>query len=160
MSKPAFFRYFDVNALAQSMQMSPAQVMIYFSDGRRAAFWFESTVAKKLGVEPVTAQGSPYDVKDLSGRKWEVRTLTQNGIFFDPSGKHGTGRAYNEADFLNKLKQITGFYVGDLTQFPQVPFYRLSAATIYAWHRSGQMKKATIQSADKVRRLILAAPTF
>jgi hypothetical protein len=49
----------------------------------------------------------------------------------------GSGRAFNEQEFLKKLRIIAGFILADVTKFPVVPVFKFSVDNVFDWHRRG-----------------------
>ena len=146
MSKPVFVARWNVEELAAAMRIPAESVIAFYTDGRRAAFLLESAARSHLVAYPSASEADAYDLVDRTGRRWEVRGLTKNGVFFDPSSSHGTGRSYSEDAFLAKLKAIAGFYVADLTLFPSVPFYQISSAVVRGWFKDGKLSKARLST--------------
>lgn len=54
----------------------------------------------------------------MFSKKWEVRSISRNGIYFCPSYMVGSGRKFNEAGFLVKIAEISGYIVSDIERFP------------------------------------------
>ena len=73
-------------------------------------------------------EGTPYDVIDAHGGRWEVRSLTDRGIYFCPSHMVGSSRNFNERGFMAKLDGIDGYLVSDIEQFPAVPYWVVRTA--------------------------------
>lgn len=139
MSQPVFYGHWDIDDVSRALDIPPAEARAFFIDGRRGGFLLEGKVCRQIGGTPAPSQRSPYDVTDPEGRRWEVRALTENGIRFTPSNQTGSGREYNESAFLDKLAGISGFYIANLTLFPDVPFYLVSSDQVRAWHRAGKL---------------------
>jgi hypothetical protein len=142
MSQPVFWQRWDIAKLAEAMLLSPAEARAFFVDGRRGGFLLEGAVRDRIGGRLAPGMGAPYDVIGGEGDLWEVRALTAGGVRFNPSNQRGSMRSYSEGAFLAKLAGIKGFYVADLTRFPDVPFYLLLSPTVRDWHRAGRLHEA------------------
>jgi len=144
MSQPVFRHHWDINDVATALGISPAAARDFFLDGRRGGHLIEEVAARHTGGVRAPSEKAPYDVIDSAGRRWEVRALTKNGVRFTPSIQTGGGREYDETRFLAKLDGVVGYYIANLTRFPDVPFYQLSSAQIRAWHTSDKMSKGRL----------------
>ena len=139
MSQPVFYQRWDIVKLAEAMIMTPAEAQAFFIDGRIGGRLFERAVCDKIGGQMASSQAAPYDVIDQAGDLWEVRALTRHGVRFNPSNQHGSKRAYEQGAFLSKLDGIRGFYIADLSRFPEVPFYQVFSQTVRDWHQAGRL---------------------
>jgi hypothetical protein len=145
----------DVDALTQAMKLHTSEVEQYFMDGRRMSFILERRIAREiLGGRIADSEGAGYDLVDKSGGKWEVRSLTARGVYFNPSGDVGSGRSFNEANFLAKLDQIDGYLIADITKFPDVPVYAVNKEIVLAWYRSGAINKSAKASLKVAQTLL------
>ncbi len=66
----------------------------------------------------------------------------------------GSGRSFNEADFLEKLGEIKGYIVADVEAFPDVPFWIVTAEQVKAWWNSGKLGTTTKISREKAIGLL------
>lgn len=131
--EPTFEEKWKVNELSKALLISDDDVKDYFTDGRRASFLMEHICRKKSGTrwELAESEGDPYDLVDPKGGKWEVRCITEStGVNFAPSNNTGKGRKYVKEDFMRKLKELSGYFLADVTSFPQVKFYKLSIKSV------------------------------
>jgi len=74
-----------------------------------------------------------YDIIDSEGDKWEVRSLTKDGVYFCPSYMVGSGRDFDEVGFLTKLNNIKGYVIADITKFPNIPFWIIPKSKVMSW---------------------------
>jgi hypothetical protein len=87
------------------------------------------------------SEGSGFDLIDANGGKWEVRSLTEGGIYFCPSYMVGSGRSFDEQGFLAKLSEIDGYFVTDITQFPDMPYWIIRSSTVEQLWNNGDLGK-------------------
>lgn len=126
--------------LARAMQLRDADVREYFTDGRRVSFILERRIAREvLRGTLAPSEGDPYDAIDAQGGRWEIRSLSDGGIYFCPSHMVGSSRHFDEAGFMQKLDGIQGYVVSDIGRFPDVPYWRISSAQVRAWWRAGEL---------------------
>lgn len=95
------------------------------------------------------SESTGYDVIDSKGNKWEVRSITKDGIYFCPSYMVGSGRSFEEQGFLVKLKEIKGYIVSDVESFPEVPFWVVPKEQVLGWWRAGELGTTTKISRKK-----------
>jgi hypothetical protein len=134
----------DVDALAEQLNLTVDDTLTFFQDGRRSSFIIERRIAKEfIGGRIADSEGAAYDIFDQDDKKWEVRCLTNSGMYFCPSYMVGSGRKFEEKGFLEKIDEIEGYYVAKITTFPQVPVYKLSADQVLTWYRAGKLGKST-----------------
>lgn len=135
---------FNIDLLVEALGIDRDEVVKYFSDGRKASFILENRIVKDYtGGSRSDSEGSGWDINDRNGNKWEVRSLTNSGIYFCPSSMVGSGRKFNEQGFLDKVAGIAGYIVTDITQFPNVPVYRVSSDQVLSWYQSGELGTTT-----------------
>ena len=145
----------NLDALAQEMHLTNDETVEYFRDGRRCSFITERRIAREfISGRLAESEGAAYDVFDKQNRKWEVRSLTQQGIYFCPSYMVGSGRKFEEGGFLTKLSEIEGYFVAKITQFPRIPVYRISAKQVLKWHKAGDLGKNSAVSLSKMESLL------
>jgi len=131
---------FDLAGLSESLHISKEDTLTYFRDGRRASFIMERRLAYDfLKGRVAKSEGAAYDVFDKDGKKWEVRSLTKKGLYFCPSYMKGSGRTFNEKGFLEKLDEIEGYLVAQITDFPNVPVFRISGSQVLKWWLAGEL---------------------
>ncbi len=145
----------DIEKIANALKISSDDVKQYFTDGRRISFILERRIAKEFfGGKIADSEGANFDFIDLDGKKWEVRSITKGGVYFCPSYMVGSSRCFEEKGFLDKLYSIEGYILCDITTFPNVPFWIISAETVEQWWRSGKLKKDSKIIRHKILTLI------
>jgi len=152
----------NILKLSSALKIAPSEVEKYMKDGRKVSFICERRVAKEFfGIDETAPENSPYDFKDKSGLKWEVRSVTKGGTYFTPSGNVGSGRNYSEQDYLNKLDLLEGFILCDIEEFPKMSVWKVKVPTIKKWDDGGELNADKSISRKKVLSLIeaeLASP--
>ncbi len=134
----------DVEALARELHLTIDETLTYFQDGRRCSFITERRIAREfIGGRIADSEGAAYDVFDQDDKKWEVRSLTNSGIYFCPSYMVGSGRKFEEKGFLAKIEEIEGYYIAMINTFPNVPVYKVSSNQVLAWYKAGRLGKST-----------------
>jgi hypothetical protein len=145
----------DVEALAEQLHLTVDETLEYFKDGRRGSFVVERRIAREIiGGKISESEGSSFDVYDSEGNKWEVRSLTQRGIYFCPSNMVGKGRKFAEAGFQAKLRGIKGYYVARITTFPEVEVFKIDSKQVRKWHKNKELGKNTKISLSKMEQLL------
>jgi hypothetical protein len=66
----------------------------------------------------------------------------------------GSGRNFTEEGFISKLKEIHGYIVADVLQFPTVPYWMLEKEQILTWYDNQELGKNTNISRQKFLELI------
>ena len=145
----------DILQIAEALKIPQDDVRDYFTDGRRVSFLFERRIAYEvLNGSLASSEGAGYDVLDSTGRKWEVRSVSRNGIYFCPSYMVGSGRRFEKDGFLQKLDEIAGDIVSDIQCFPSVPYWQIPADTVRTWWLQGQLGAASRISRAKALALL------
>ena len=130
--------------VASSLKIPEDDVRAYFTDGRRVSFLLERRIAYEvLNGTLASSEGAGYDVLDQRGRKWEVRSISPVGVYSFPSYMVGSGRSYNEPGFLEKPREIEGYIVFDIEEFPSVPYWIIPRDTVSNWRASGALGTST-----------------
>lgn len=155
MSKPKNSLTWDIQQLSKAMKIKPRDVKEYFTDGRRVSFILERRIAYEvLHGKLASNEGVGYDLVDNEGKKWEVRSITEGGVYFCPSYMVGSGRKFNKKGFLEKLKNIDGYIIADVCGFPNIPFWVIPNSTVKKWWDEGLLNKTTKISRDRALNLI------
>lgn len=155
MSDPSGRLSWDLAEIARALKISPESVRAYFTDGRRVSFILERRLAAEvLNATLAPSEGSDHDLVESGGAKWEVRSLSAGGVYFCPSYMVGSGRTFNEAGFLAKLDQITGYILADIISFPDVPFWMVPTANVRAWWQEGRLGTTSKISRPTALRLL------
>ncbi len=145
----------NVKTLAKQLHLTVDETLEYFKDGRRGSFVIERRIAREMIRGRIAeSEGSSFDVYDRKGNKWEVRSLTRNGIYFCPSNMVGSGRKFKEAGFQAKLRGIKGYYVARITTFPEVEVYKIDSKQVRTWHKNKELGKNTKISLSKMEKLL------
>jgi hypothetical protein len=145
----------DVDALAEQLHLTVDETLTYFQDGRRCSFITERRIAREfIGGRIADSEGAAYDVFDQDDKKWEVRSLTDNGMYFCPSYMVGAGRKFDEAGFQAKLDEIKGYYVARITTFPEVEVFKIDVEQVRKWHKNKELGPSTKISKPKMEELL------
>tara|TARA_B100000586_G_scaffold221227_1_gene168263 strand:+ start:827 stop:1300 length:474 start_codon:yes stop_codon:yes gene_type:complete len=140
--KPSGWLTFDLEAISEALHISLEDTRKYFTDGRRVSFLIERRAVESMpGSKLAPSEGSGFDLIDVDGGKWEVRSLTKGGIYFSPSYMVGSGRKFDEFGFLDKLDDVEGYFVTDITRFPEMPYWIIRYETVKQWWHSGDLGK-------------------
>lgn len=125
----------DEEELARAFRVTTDDVREYLTDGRRVSFIIERRLMwENPGWKLAPSEGAGYDLLAPDGAKWEVRSITRQGVYFNPSNQVGSGRAFNEEGFQAKLGDIAGFILSDIVAFPIVEVYVVPVANVIRWH--------------------------
>ena len=125
----------NTNALSQALRIEDQDVVDFFTDGRRLPFVVERRL--KLDYPDwglAQAQGSGFVLVDPENGRWDVRSITKSGVYFCPSYMVGSGRAFVKDEFNQKLREINGFILSDVTLFPDVPIYKIPVQNVIRWY--------------------------
>ena len=145
----------NAKTLAKQLHLTVDETLEYFKDGRRGSFVVERRIAREIiGGRIAETEGKSFDVYDSKGNKWEVRSLTQRGIYFCPSNMVGKGRKFAEAGFQAKLRGIKGYYVARITTFPEVEVFKIDSKQVRKWHKNKELGKNTKISLSKMEKLL------
>ena len=145
----------DLNSIADSLHLTPQESTEYFTDGRRVSFILERRICHEIiGGHLSPSEGAGFDLIDAHGGKWEVRSITRTGIYFCPSYMVGSGRKFEEGGFFEKLDEIEGYVVSDVTKFPEIPVWKLSAEAVRLWYATGALGAGTKVSRSRALALL------
>jgi hypothetical protein len=109
----------DEEELARAFKVTTTDVREYLTDGRRVSFIIERRLMwENPGWRLAPSEGAGYDLLDPDGGMWEVRSITRQGVYFNPSNQVGSGRVFNEEGFQAKLRGIKGFILSDIVRVP------------------------------------------
>ena len=140
--QPSGWLTFDLEAISDALHISVEDTRKYFTDGRRVSFLIERRAVESMpGSKLAPSEGSGFDLIDADGGNWEVRSLTKGGIYFCPSYMVGSGRKFDESGFLDKLDDVEGYFVTDITRFPEMPYWIIPYETVKQWWHSGDLGK-------------------
>lgn len=125
----------DAEELAKAFKVTKEDVREYLTDGRRVSFIIERRLKwENPGWQLAPSEGAGYDLLDPDGGMWEVRSITGQGVYFNPSNQVGSGRKFNEDGFQQKMSGIKGFILSDIVGFPIVDVYVVPIANVLRWH--------------------------
>jgi len=145
----------DEEELARAFKVTVADVRDYLTDGRRVSFIIERRLMwENSGWKLAQSEGAGYDLIDPNGGLWEVRSITRQGVYFNPSNQVGSGRLFNEDGFQNKLRSITGFILSDIVGFPVVDVFVVPVDNVLRWHRGQALGSNAKVSRDKFLRVL------
>ena len=138
--KSRFELHWDEEELASAFKVTPKDVREYLTDGRRVSFIIERRLMwENPGWKLAPSEGAGYDLLDPEGGMWEVRSITRQGVYFNPSNQVGSGRLFNEDGFQAKLSGIKGFILSDIVGFPLVDVFVVPVANVLRWHHEHRL---------------------
>jgi hypothetical protein len=130
----------DEEELARAFKVTTTDVREYLTDGRRVSFIIERRLKwENPGWKLAPSEGAGYDLLDPDGNMWEVRSITRQGVYFNPSNQVGSGRMFNEDGFTAKLSGIKGFILSDIVEFPVVDVFVVPVENVVRWHRERRL---------------------
>ena len=146
---------FNIEAISSALGISEEDTEAYFTDGRRVSFLIERRHRDAMpGSTLAPSEGAGYDLVEANGGHWEVRSLTRGGIYFCPSYMVGAGRSFDEDGFREKLDDIEGYFVTDVTQFPNMPYWCITAEEVEEWWFDGTLGTTSKISYNKACELL------
>lgn len=138
--KAQFTMEWDAEELARAFKVTVQDIQEYLTDGRRASFIIERRLKwEHEGWTLAPSEGAGYDLRDPEGGLWEVRSITRQGVYFNPSNQVGSGRKFNEQGLLDKLEALQGFILSDITTFPRVEVYMVPVEFVVKWYEAGKL---------------------
>ncbi len=153
MSPTGYFK-FDLADISKALRITDDDTKKYFTDGRRVSFLIERRAVESMpGSRLAPSEGSGFDLIDANGGYWEVRSLTRGGIYFCPSYMVGSGRKFDEFGFLEKLDNVEGYIVTDISKFPIMPYWIIPYDIVKDWWTDGDLGTTTKISYRKFRNL-------
>jgi hypothetical protein len=133
--KQRFEFEWDANKIANAFGVTADDIKEYLTDGRRVSFIIERRLKwQHPGWTLAISEGAGYDLRDPKGGLWEVRSITGQGVYFNPSNQVGKGRVFHEGGFQAKLSAIKGFILSDIVDFPTVKFFVVPVEDVKKWH--------------------------
>ena len=140
--EPSGYFNFDLTKISEALSISENNTQLYFTDGRRVSFLIERRAVESMpGSRLAPSEGSGFDLIDRDDGYWEVRSLTKGGIYFCPSYMVGSGRKFDEDGFIEKLDNVEGYFVTDITRFPEMPYWIIRCEAVKQWWHSGDLGK-------------------
>ncbi len=148
----------DIPALSKALHLSEEDIKLYFTDGRKVSFIYERRVNNEyIFGKLAPSEKCGYDLIDKKGNKWEIRCITKDGVYFSPSNMVGKGRKFAEIGFLGKLKEIKGYILADVDEFPNVSFWIVDKEDVFDWYKKGLLGKNASPSKKKILELLNAS---
>ena len=145
----------DIDDLSKAMKITKDDVKQYFTDGRKVSFILERRIAYEFFKGKLAkTESEDYDLIDRKGHRWEVRSITKGGVYFCPSNQVGKGRVFERKGFLKKLRDIDGYVLADVLEFPNVPFWVITSDVVRKWWDEGSLGKNSHISHKKALELI------
>ena len=128
---------------------------------RRASFIIERRLKwEHPGWTLAPSEGAGYDLRDPDGCLWEVRSITNGGVYFNPSNQVGSGRKFGEEAFQAKLRLIKGFILSDIVGFPHVDVFVVPVDYVERWHVNGELgANAKVSRASFLNKLAPQLPS-
>ena len=134
----------SLDGIAKALFLTPKEAREYFTDGRRVSFILERRICREiLKGQLAPSEGAGYDLLDERGQKWEVRSVTKSGVYFCPSYMVGSGRRFDESGFLDKLREVSGYILSEVTKFPRIPVWKVDVDDVRSWYRRGDLGAGT-----------------
>jgi hypothetical protein len=155
-----FWMEWDEKELAKAFKVTTDDIREYLTDGRRVSFIIERRLKwENPGWTLAPSEGAGYDLRDPQGGLWEVRSITRQGVYFNPSNQVGSGRKFAEEGFRAKLASLKGFILSDIVEFPRVEIIQLPIDYVLRWHANRELgKTAKISRAAFHTRLLPQLP--
>ena len=126
------------------------------STGRRVSFILKRRLAREVICGSLApSEGAGYDLIDEYEQKWEVRSISKDGIYFCPSYMVGSGRSFNDPGFMRKMKDIKGYIVSDIESFSDIPWWIIPAFQVKLWWQKGKLGKTIKITRKQVLSLII-----
>ena len=145
----------NIKELSKALKINESEVKEYFTDGRRVSFLLERRLAHEiLHGNLAKSEGEDFDVSDNEGNRWEVRSISKDGVYFCPSYMVGSGRNFEEKGFLKKLNNIKGYILADIANFPDIPFWMVSSEEVRQWWDGRKLGTTTKISRKKAITLL------
>jgi hypothetical protein len=154
--KKRFQLKWDLEKLAEAFGVTPDDIKEYLTDGRRASFIIERKLKwMNPGWTLALSEGAGYDLRDPEGGLWEVRSITSQGVYFNPSNQVGKGRVFDESGFQAKLNGLRGFILSDIVEFPIIDIFVVSVDDVKSWHNQKLLgANAKVSRAKFLKQLV------
>ena len=121
-----------------------------FLDGRAFSHFIEPWLAKRQWYDKKT--GEPFRLNHIKGCKghdftvehngrtifYDEKTFTQNGCKFMPSSMIGTGRKFNQEDFIEKVGKMN-YIIVDNCQFPKIKIKWMTGKELIKSYPKGEI---------------------
>lgn len=143
----------------EAFDISEDSLKLLSRDGRFLSKPVELSVAKKLGLAMNTNSNGGFDLQDLkTGRKFEVRLVTESGTFLAQNSMRGAGRSFDLRRFVDWIARLDGFLFVDCTRSTwsdmeeSYLIYQVSRDCVMSWFQG--LKRNTHLSLKKFHQLI------
>ena len=151
--KPSFILEWNVNELSKALKINEDDVIEYFTDGRRVSFLMERSIRNHFGWKLSPSEGAGFDLMDPNNGRWEVRSISKSQ-YFCPSYMVGSGRIFELNGFLEKLSNVSGYFLTDIKEFPRSRVWQISVDVVRNWWNQGNLGKNTTISRKKILQLL------
>jgi len=150
----------NIDDLSKALVLPPDEVCNYFKDGRRISFLLERRLATEvLNARLASSEAADFDIIDNNGDKWEVRCVTNSGVYFCPSYMVGSGREFNIEGFIKKINNLKGYVLVDIVTFPIVKFWIVPVDIIQKLWDKSLLGPVTQVSRNSILNLLNNVPT-
>ena len=130
----------DLEKVSEGLGLSIEETKSFLDDGRIVGRLGEFIYAKKTKSKRAKSEGSSYDIDSSSGKKIEVRSITDS-ISFASSKEVGYGRQVTEEGFQNKLDSLDYFVGIDFRDIENLKFIDISKPMIDEMILNGIVRK-------------------
>ena len=126
-----------------------------FTDGRLSGLLNEElAVAHFRGLRLNENAGAEHDLFGDAGERYEVKTVTPNGLKFRPSNQYGQGRIRDDAAALERIRALTGYVLVDVRRMPNVTVYFVSSAALVRLAQEGRYELSAAQFDRRIPDLL------
>ena len=126
-----------------------------FTDGRLSGLLNEElVVAHFRGLRLNENAGAAHDLFGDAGERYEVKTVTPNGLKFRPSNQYGVGRIRDDAAALERILALTGYILVDVRRMPNVTIYFVSSAALARLAEIGRYELSAAQFDQRIPDLL------
>ena len=128
----------NLRDLSSAIKISESAVLRFLRDGRNSAFLLKFRIANELNMSLVEGHNAPANLIAANGEIWKIKTCTKiSGVSFCRNAMIGKGRKFNVSDFVEDLKDVTGFILCDLEGFPTVRIYKITSKDVQVLFNRG-----------------------
>ncbi len=121
----------DRSLVADALGMNHDALNSFIADGRCMNKIVQASLITDLNADTRAVTGGAQILVLENGREYVVRCLTKHsGVSFMPSYMKGHGRSYKAPAFRDWLGDFDGFLVPNITDWPAVDVYQLSAREV------------------------------
>ena len=157
--QPYVYFKWDISQLAEAHSISFLEAEETLRDGRKIGFILEYKARYLIEGGRRSKEYAGWDIETSDGSHHEVRGITKYGISFASSKNIGTGRAFNEGDFLDKLESVKSFILVDVTRnsidgVKSAPVFLIDKWTVLKWWEDGDLGPIAKISYKKIIKLL------